>query len=88
MARLRRLQKIDVLKPYLPRVFWYDAKKGQTVMAYYPPIPQKQKVEVLGKIVRSLVSKLAGVTMGDIHEDNVRLKRHDWMIPIFTDLGY
>jgi hypothetical protein len=88
MNRLGRLARIDVLKPYLPTVYYYDAKHGQTVMKYYPPIAEKQKVELLGKVVKSLVSKLAGVTMGDIHEGNIRQKRGDWQVCVFTDLGY
>ncbi len=88
MARLSRLQKIDVLRPFLPKVFWYDAKSGQTVMSYYPPIPEKQKVTALGKIVKSLVSRLYGITLGDIHEDNLRQKSSDWKIPVLVDLGY
>jgi hypothetical protein len=88
IARLTRLQKVDVLRPFLPQIFWYDAKHGQTVMRYYPAIPEKQKVELMGKVIKVLVSKLAGVTMGDIHGDNVRQKRKDWNIPTFVDLGY
>jgi hypothetical protein len=88
MNRLGRLARIDVLKPHLPTVYSYDAKNGQIVMKYYPTIAEKQKVELLGKVVRSLVSKLAGVTMSDIHEDNIRQKRSDWQVCVFTDLGY
>jgi hypothetical protein len=88
MNRLGRLARIDVLKPHLPTVYWYDAKHGQIVMKYYPAIPQLQKVELLGKVVRSLVSKLAGVAMSDIHDDNIRQKRADWRVCVFTDLGY
>jgi hypothetical protein len=88
MNRLGRLARIDVLKPYLPTVYYYDAKYGQIVMKYYPPIPRYQSFEVLGNVIKSLVSKLAGVTMGDIQEGNTRLKRKDWTVPIFTDLGY
>jgi hypothetical protein len=88
MNRLGRLARINVLKPYLPTVFYYDAKHGQTVMRYYPPIPDRMKVELLGKVVKSLVSKLAGVSMSDIHDDNLRQKRADWQVPVFTDLGY
>lgn len=88
MNRLGRLARIDVLKPYLPTVYYYDARNGQTVMKYYPPIPDKDKVELLGKVVKSLVSKLANVTMSDIHDDNIRQKRADWQVCVFTDLGY
>jgi hypothetical protein len=88
MNRLGRLARIDVLKPYLPTVYWYDAKNGQIVMKYYPPIKSELKVKLLGKVVKSLVSKLAGVTMGDIHDDNIRQKRSDWQVCVFTDLGY
>lgn len=88
MNRLGRLARIDVLKPYLPRVFWYDAKNGQTVMAYYPPIPEREKVELMGKVIKVLVGKLTGVSMSDIHEDNIRQKRKDWRVPVFVDLGY
>ena len=88
MNRLGRLARIDVLKPYLPTVHYYDAKDGQIVMKYYPEIAEAQKVELLGKVVKSLVSKLANVTMGDIHDDNIRQKRADWQVCVFTDLGY
>ena len=88
MNRLGRLTRIDVLKPHLPTVYYYDAKHGQIVMKYYPPINEKEKVKLLGKVVRSLVSKLAGVSMSDIHEDNIRQKRSDWQVCVFTDLGY
>lgn len=88
MNRLGRLARIDVLKPYLPVVYYYDAKYGQIIMKYYPPIAEKQKVELLGKVVASLVSKLAGVVMGDIHGSNIRQKRKDWQVCVFTDLGY
>jgi len=88
MNRLGRLARIDVLKPYLPTVYYYDAKHGQTVMHYYPPIPEKQKVELMGKIIKNLVGKLAGVVMGDIHGENIRQKRKEWQVPVFVDLGY
>jgi hypothetical protein len=92
MNRLGRFARIDVLKPFLPQVFWYDSKHGQIVMKYYPAIPETHKaaalVVLLGKVVKSLVSKLAGVTMSDIHDDNIRQKRSDWQVCVFTDLGY
>ena len=88
MNRLGRLARIDVLKPYLPTVYYFDARNGIIVMKFYPPINPKIKVELLGKVVKSLVSKLAGVSMGDIHEDNIRQKRSDWQVCVFTDLGY
>jgi hypothetical protein len=88
MNRLARLAKIDVLKPYLPTVHYYDAKYGIIVMKFYPAIPANKKVELLGRVIKSLVSKLAGVTMSDIHDDNIRQKRSDWQVPVFTDLGY
>lgn len=88
MNRLGRLARIDVLKPHLPTVYYYDAKNGIIVMKYYPAIDADQKVELLGRVVRSLVSKLANVTMSDIHDDNIRQKRSDWQVCVFTDLGY
>src|SRR5271157_1522324 len=36
MARLNRLARVAVLRPYLPQVYYYDAKYGQIVMRYYP----------------------------------------------------
>lgn len=88
VARIKRLAQIAVLRPYLPKILWYDAKHGQIVMPYYPPIPEAQKVQLMGKVIKNLVSKLAGVTMGDIHGDNIRQKRKGWEVPIFVDLGY
>lgn len=88
MNRLGRLSRIDALKPYLPIVYYYDQKYGQIVMKYYPPIKQDMKVELLGKVIKTLVSKLTGVQMSDIHDDNLRMKRADWEVPVFVDLGY
>jgi hypothetical protein len=88
MNRLGRLSRVDVLKPYLPTVYYYDAKHGQIVMKYYPPVPKHLVVGALGRVIKSLVSKLAGISMSDIQESNMRLKRKDWEVCVFTDLGY
>lgn len=88
MNRLSRLERIDVLKPYLPRVFWYDSKHGQIVMRYYEPLQKEDRVQSLGRLVKDLVRHHYGILLGDIHEDNLRKKRKNTINPVFVDLGY
>ena len=58
-------------------------------MQWYPrPKDDAETVELLGKIIKKLVSRIAGVHMSDIHADNVRKRRVDWMSAVITDLGY
>ena len=58
-------------------------------MQFYPrPKDDAETVELLGKIIKKLVSRIARVQMSDIHSDNVRKRRGDWMSAVFTDLGY
>jgi hypothetical protein len=87
--RIRRLSKIKELMPHLPKVLYHDRMSGVLVMRYYPkPRDAEQTVEMLGKIIKKLVSRIARVQMSDIHADNVRKGRTDWLSAIFTDLGY
>ena len=65
-----------------------SCKRTMTLIRALPPINENEKVKLLGKVGRSLVSKLAGVSMSDIHEDNIRQKRSDLQVCVFTDLGY
>jgi hypothetical protein len=87
--RINRLSKIKELVPHLPKILYHDRKNGILVMRYYPrPRDAEQTVEMLGKIIKKLVSRIARVQMSDIHADNVRRQRLDWCSAIFTDLGY
>ena len=88
IKRIERLSRIDELKPHLPKIFYFDRKNGIIVMQYYPELKDGDGVDFLGKVVRKLVSRIGGVTMGDIHEGNIRLKRKGWEQLVFTDLGY
>jgi len=45
----------------------------------------RRAVELLGKVVQKLVSKIVGVRMSDIHTDNVREASGRL---VFIDLGY
>ena len=86
--RIERLSKVPELKSHLPKIFYFDRKHGIVVMNFYAELTPADAVELLGKIVRKLVSKVAGVTMGDIHDGNVRRKRKGWDTVTFIDLGY
>jgi hypothetical protein len=57
-------------------------------MNFYPDLDAEDAVELLGNLVKKLVSKISGVTMGDIHSGNVRRKRKGWNTIMFVDLGY
>ena len=87
--RIKRLSRIQELKPHLPRVHYHDRENGVLVMSYYHKMSNDRAVELLGKMVQKLVSKIARVQMSDIHCDNIRCQK-DANVGrlIFTDLGY
>ena len=86
MRRIRRLSKVKELKPYLPRVHYYDSKHGIIVMKWYDNTDDFGKAELLGKLVKKLIRKISGVVMSDIHEGNIRKKANNSLA--FVDLGY
>jgi hypothetical protein len=87
--RINRLSKIKELLPHLPKVHFHDRVNGVLVMQFYPrPKDDAETVELLGKIIKKLVSRIARVQMSDIHADNVRKRRGDWMSAVFVDCGY
>lgn len=88
IKRIERLKCVPELKMHMPKVFYFNRKTGVIVMQYYPDINAEDAVDYLGKIVRKLVSRICGVTMGDIHDGNVKLKRKGWEQLVFIDLGY
>lgn len=88
IKRIEKLSKVKELVPHLPKVYYFDRKTGIIVMRYYPQIKQEDQIELLGKVVKKLVKRIAGVNMGDIHDNNIRKKRQDWATLIFVDLGY
>ena len=85
VRRIKRLLRIQELKPHLPKVRYHDKQNGVLVMSYYHRMSDNRAVELLGKIVQKLVSKIARVQMTDIHADNVRSAAGRL---VFTDLGY
>ena len=88
MQRIEKLARVAELKPHLPKVFYFDRKNGIIVMQFYPELKPDAAVELLGKIVKKLVSRVGRVAMSDIHDGNVRRKRKGWDQLVFTDLGY
>ncbi len=87
--RIKRLSKIKELLPHLPKIHYHDRKNGILIMQYYPrPRDAEQTVEMLGKVIKKLVSRIARVQMSDVHADNVRKRRSGWQSAVFTDLGY
>ena len=87
--RIKRLSKIKEVLPHLPKIHYHDRKNGVLIMQFYPrPRNDAETVEMLGKVIKKLVSRIARVQMSDIHADNVRKRRGDWTSAVFTDLGY
>jgi glycosyltransferase involved in cell wall biosynthesis len=89
VGRIKRLLRIQELKPHLPKVHYHDKKNGVLVMSYYHRMTPERGVELLGKIVQKLVSKIARVQMSDIHTDNIRVQKDANVGRLtFVDLGY
>ena len=90
VARIKRLGRVKELIPHLPKIFYHDRKNGVLVMQFYPrPRDDAHTVELLGKIIKKLVSRIARVQMSDIHSDNVRKRyRGDTASAVFVDCGY
>ena len=85
VARIKRLSRVKDFHPHIPQVFYHDKKNGVLVMRYYAKMEDRRAVELLGKVVQKLVSKIVGVRMSDIHTDNVREASGRL---VFIDLGY
>lgn len=89
VRRIKRLLRIQELKPHLPKIHYFDKEGGVLVMAYYHRMTLERGVELLGKIVQKLVSKIARVQMSDIHADNIRCQKDANVGRLtFVDLGY
>jgi hypothetical protein len=90
VRRIKRLSHIQELKPHLPRVHYYDKANGVLVMRYYPKMEKDRAVELLGTVVKKLVSKIARVQMSDIHIDNIRHQTDASAAGrlVFVDCGY
>jgi len=87
--RIKRLSKIKEVLPHLSKIHYHDRKNGVLIMQFYPrPRNDAETVEMLGKVIKKLVSRIARVQMSDTHADNVRKRRGDWTSAVFTDLGY
>ena len=84
--RIRRLSRIKELTPHLPKVLYFDRCYGILVMEHYRSLDPVKGVELLGKVVRKLVSRIARVAMADIHCDNIRQGKKGGVV--FSDLGY
>lgn len=89
IRRIKRLFRIQELKPHLPKIHYFDKESGVLVMSYYHRVTPERGVELLGKIVQKLVSKIARVQMTDIHADNIRVQKDANVGRLtFVDLGY
>ena len=87
MRRIRRLGRIKELLPHLPKVLYFNGKSGIVVMEYYKALDPEKGVELLGKVIKKLVSRIAKVAMSDIHADNIRQGKRGEVV-VFSDLGY
>ncbi len=88
VRRIKRLFRIHELKPHLPKIHYFDKEGGVLVMSYYHRVTPERGVELLGKIVQKLVSKIARVQMADIHADNIRVQKGAAGRLVFVDCGY
>ena len=90
VRRIARLSHIQELKPHLPKIHYFDKENGVLVMRYYPKMERDRAIELLGAIVKKLVSKIARVQMSDIHSDNIRHQKDASAAGrlVFVDLGY
>lgn len=88
VSRIKRLHVLKELRPHLPAIYHYDKKSGIIVMRRYEKAGLFEHAEILGDIIKKLVRRISGVKMGDIHSDNIKLKKPGSRDVVFIDLGF
>jgi hypothetical protein len=83
VKKIRRFNRFAVMRPYMPRVHYFDSRAGVVVMTYYPTVAHERG---LARVVTRLVKHLTGITLSDITGDNVRKDAHG--TTKFVDLAY
>jgi len=88
VRKIKKLARISWMRPHLPRVLYHDKKSGVLVMDWKKEFDTDvDAFRALGRLTTKLIRKWKGVTVSDIHEDNVRQGRSKREV-VLVDLGY
>lgn len=90
MRKIKKFSKFKFLRKYLPKVYYYDRQSGVIVMKFYEDFEDcGDACDAVGTLAGELIKRLTGVSMVDIHSENVRV-RDTYKPPrlVFCDLGY
>jgi len=88
VRKIEELSKLRWLRPHLPQVHYHDRKSGVQVVGYCKEFDDDiDTLRAMGRLLTKVIAKTLGVTVSDIHEDNVR-KGHTVKEAILIDLGY
>lgn len=88
VRKIQKLRKIRAMRSYLPTVYYYDTESGIVVMSHHEKfLVEEDALIALGKLTSRALRQWTGVTISDIHGDNVRRGRSRRQI-IFVDIGY
>lgn len=91
MDKLGRLRKHKWMRPFLPKIHYYDRKNGIIVMQFYEVLEGKALLDSNQRLVETLIRRCTGVTVSDYWEGNVgkgSKKIRGTHVPIIIDLGY
>lgn len=88
VRKIKKLQKFRVMKPHLPTIHYFDSTNSVLVMDYCPKFTTHEKeADAMGKFIQRLIQFATGLTVSDIHSENVHkhVTRQDAVI---IDAGY
>jgi hypothetical protein len=89
VRRIKKLSGVPVIKGYLPKVYYHDKSSGVVVMSFHPKFNDRDdQIESLGTLITHLIRRFTGVTVSDIHCDNVNMRTHRKKAAVLIDLGY
>jgi hypothetical protein len=88
VAKIKKLKKFAVMRPHLPTVHYYDAANSVLVIDYCPKFTTYEKeADAMGAFIMRLIKSATGVTIGDIHSENVH-KHVTRDNAVIIDAGY
>lgn len=88
VKKIQRLRKIRSMRAYLPTVYYYNRESGVLVTSWHDKFADFEDAFVaLGRLTTRALANWTGVTVSDIHDDNVR-KGRSRRQAILIDLGF
>jgi len=92
VRKIQRLSKWRCLADFLPKIHYCDSLNAIVVMDYYPDFQETNHVTreeniilAMGKCISRLITRITGIHVSDIHDENVHNKNGNAVI---IDWGY